>query len=90
MWASGHPNNVAERDALATVELLVAEGADPNLLDDRGRSALMIAAERGHPRIVAWLVAHGAKPDLRDKEGKTAADLASHPAVAEALRQPAN
>ena len=77
MWAAGHANIVPAKTGLATVELLVARGARLDVVDDRGRSALMIAAERGHAEIAAWLVAHGADPGLADKEGKTALDLAA-------------
>ena len=81
MWAAGHANIVPARTGLATVELLVTRGAELDVVDDRGRSALMIAAERGHAEIAAWLVAHGADAGLADKEGKTALDLAAAPAV---------
>ena len=88
MWAAGHANVVPVGDGLATVELLVSRGADLDRADDRGRTALMIAAERGHAEIAAWLVAHGADPDLKDREGKKAIDLAAGPAVVEALTLP--
>ena len=90
MWAAGHANIVPVADGLATVELLVGRGADLDRADDRGRTALMIAAERGHAEIVAWLVAHGADADLADREGKKAADLAASPAVVDALKRLAN
>jgi ankyrin repeat protein len=86
MWAAGHANIVTTEAGLATVALLVERGADLDRVDDRGRSALMIAAARGHAEIAAWLVRHGADPALADKEGKTAIDLAATPAVAQALK----
>jgi uncharacterized protein len=85
MWAAGHANDVPGADGLSTVKLLVERGARLDAVDDRGRTALMTAAERGHPLIVAWLVQEGADASLRDREGKTAADLAASPAVVEAL-----
>lgn len=85
MWAAGHANDAPEPDGLATVKLLVERGARLDEVDDRGRTALMIAAERGHPLIVEWLLQAGADATLADKEGKTAADLAASPAVTAAL-----
>lgn len=91
MWVAGYPNIVAAPDGLATAELLVARGASIHAVDDRGRSALMIAAERGHAKMVGWLMAHGADANLRDGQGKAAADLASDAAVRDALQaQPAD
>jgi ankyrin repeat protein len=88
MWAAGHTNDAPEADGLATVKLLVERGARLDDVDDRGRSALMTAAERGHPLIVAWLLEQGADPTLRDKQGKTATDLAANAAVSTALGAP--
>jgi ankyrin repeat protein len=79
MWASGHANDVPEDDGLRLVQLLLERGAHIDDVDDRGRSALMDAAELDHGAIAEWLVARGAKRDLRDKDGKTAADLALSP-----------
>ena len=81
MWASGHANDVPEEDGLRLVQLLLERGAHIDDVDDRGRSALMDAAELDHGAIAEWLVAHGAKRDLRDKDGKTAADLALSPTL---------
>lgn len=85
MWAAGHANDAPEAEGLATVELLLARGASVEPLDDRGRSALMIAAERGHALAVSALLAAGADPGLTDREGLTALDLAAGEAVREAL-----
>jgi uncharacterized protein len=91
MWAAGYPNIVAAPDGIATAELLAARGASIRAVDDRGRSALMIAAERGHAEMVRWLIAQGADASLRDGQGKTAADLATDAAVRNALQtQPAD
>jgi ankyrin repeat protein len=85
MWAAGHANIVPVQDGLATVKLLVKRGAELDRVDDRGRTALMIAAERGHAEIAAWLVENGADPTIEDRDGKTARDLAGSRAVAAAL-----
>lgn len=85
MWAAGHSNEVPEAEGLETVRALIANGAALDLRDDRGRTALMIAAERSHPQIVAHLIEAGADLSLSDKSGKTAMDLASNPKVRDAL-----
>ena len=79
MWASGHANDVPEEDGVRLVGLLLDRGARIDEVDDRGRSALMDAAELDHAAVVELLLARGARRDLRDKEGKTAADLAATP-----------
>ena len=86
MWAAGHSDGVRARaDGLETVELLLSKGAAIDLADNRGRTALMIAAERGHAEIVKLLLSAGVDESLRDKDGKTAFDLAGGEAVKLAL-----
>ena len=70
MWAAGHTNDTPAADGLATVELLLGAGAPVAPADNRGRTALMIAAERDHPEIVARLLAAGA--DRRDRGSRAA------------------
>ena len=85
MWAAGHSNEVPVGEGVETVALLLSRGAGVDLADDRGRTALMIAAERGHAEIVARLLAAGADFSALDKEGLSALDLASEPSVRRAL-----
>jgi len=85
MWAAGHTNDVPVTEGLATVRLLLEHDAGVNLVDDRGRTALMIAAERGHAEVVAALLAAGADATVRDAEGKTALDLASDDTISRML-----
>ena len=85
MWAAGHPDNAPDAEALATVKLLLARGAKIDLADDRGRTALMVAAGRGHGAIARVLLEAGADAGLRDKAGKSAADLAAGDEVKAAL-----
>ena len=81
MWAAGHTNDVPSKEAITTIDLLLARGADVDRLDDRGQSALMIAAERGHADVVARLIQAGADPLKENKEGKRALDLAANPKI---------
>jgi ankyrin repeat protein len=57
------------------VAYLLEAGAHIDDRDDRGRTALMIAAEGGHAEIADLLLKRGADPALKDKAGKRAADL---------------
>lgn len=81
MWAAGHGNDVPPPDGLAIVEYLLSNGADPNLSDNRGRSALHIAAERGHALIAARLIKAGAITDTKDNNGDTPSALAVDSAI---------
>ena len=75
MWASGPDEKVPEAQAIEVVSYLLDAGAHIDDRDDRGRTALMIAAEGGHAEIADLLLKRGADPSLKDKAGKRAADL---------------
>ena len=60
--------------AVATINLLIKRGADLDLIDNRGQSALMTAARQNHLTLYELLLAAGADPALKDKEGLTAND----------------
>ena len=75
MWASGPDEKAAEAEAIKVVSYLLDAGAHVDDRDDRGRTALMIAAEGGHAEVASLLLARGADPSLKDKAGKRAADL---------------
>lgn len=77
MWAAGHEDGAGSSDVSDVLTLLIKRGARLNDQDNRGRTALMIAASLGHETAVDVLLAHGADRSLRDKAGKTAADLAA-------------
>jgi ankyrin repeat protein len=87
MWAAGHDDGVGAGTAVEVLELLLERGADIDATDNRGRTALMMAAERGDAAVVASLAAHGADRARHDKSGKTACDLARIEAVRDALAQ---
>ena len=75
MWAAGPDEKVPEAQAIEVVTYLLDAGAHIDDRDNRGRTALMIAAEGGHAEIANLLLARDADPALRDKAGKRAADL---------------
>jgi len=85
MWAAGHEDGVGSAAAVEVAELLIARGAAVDAADNRGRTALMIAAERGDAVVAEALLTHGAGRALRDKTGRTARDLAGNDAVREML-----
>ena len=57
MWASGPDEKVPEAQAIQVVSYLLDAGAHIDDRDDRGRTALMIAAEGGHAEIANLLLA---------------------------------
>jgi ankyrin repeat protein len=63
------------------MNLLISRGARIDDRDNRGRTALMIAAELGHDEVVDALLGHGADAGLVDNEGKSASELASTDAL---------
>ena len=57
---------------------LALKGANVNVQDKRGRTALHIGIEKEFdPALLQWLVQHGASPDIPDREGVTARVKAS-------------
>jgi ankyrin repeat protein len=56
--------------------LLLENGAEPNVQDASGTTALMEAVSSGHNELIEALISHRADPALQDREGHTAADLA--------------
>jgi ankyrin repeat protein len=85
MWASGPDQNIPEAQAIEVVSYLLDAGAHIDDRDDRGRTALMVAAEGGHAEIANLLLVRGADPSLKDKAGKRAADLTVLSALREKL-----
>jgi ankyrin repeat protein len=88
MWASGPDEKVPEAQAAEVVSYLLEAGAHIDDRDDRGRTALMIAAEGGHADIADLLIARGADASLKDKAGKRAADITRLSSLRERLTRP--
>jgi ankyrin repeat protein len=76
---------VGDGAAGEVIELLLAAGAPIDAVDNRGRTALMIAAELGYGAIVDMLLARGADAAIADGSGKRAADLAANASVRDKL-----
>ena len=85
MWAAGYSAEAGVKDAVEVMTLLIDRGARLDDQDNRGRTALMIAAELNHAAAADLLLARGADKSLKDKQGKTAADLTSLTALREKL-----
>ena len=85
MWAAGYSSEAGIKDVVEVMTLLLDRGAQIDDQDNRGRTALMIAAELGHAAAVDLLLARGADKTLKDKQGKTAADLTSLTALRDKL-----
>ena len=54
------------------VKILLEKGADPNVTNAKGRTALMFAARYGYDSIVDDLLNAGAKPDITPPDGPKA------------------
>ena len=62
----------AFKDNEACLKILIAAGADVNILDIYGRLPLMFAVAKGHTQCVNELIKAGADVNIRDQEGRTA------------------
>lgn len=61
---------VKKGDVKATEQLLVG-GANPNVEDSYGLSALIWAARKGYAEVADTLLLHGADPNRKDRTGRT-------------------
>jgi ankyrin repeat protein len=63
----------ARQGSLEAVDALAAAGADPNLTDPDGATALVLAIINANYDVAARLLEHGADPNIADNEAKMAA-----------------
>jgi ankyrin repeat protein len=78
----------ASKGQLRVADFLLDHGADVNLADGQGKTALYHAAEAGNKAMVELLLGRGADVNARDGRGQTALHLAAangFQSVAEAL-----
>jgi ankyrin repeat protein len=66
----------ASRYQAAVVQILLENGADPYLIDDQGRNALILAAAFGSSEVVELLIQAGTNSSIRDNNGKVALEYA--------------
>jgi len=62
-------------DDINVLRFLLERGADPNIQDSDGNTALINAVQWEFYDYVELLLSHGASPTLRNKEGRTALDI---------------
>jgi ankyrin repeat protein len=77
--------NLKERTTLTALATAL-DRLNPDLRDSSGRTALMIAAEKGFKEIVEGLLQIKADTSLKDNTGKTALDLAKRNGHAEIIK----
>lgn len=68
------------KSSIEAINLLINAGADPNLQNVYGRSALMFVVDHywiWNPEVAQVLVSRGAQLDLRNRDGETALMLAT-------------
>lgn len=73
----------------APVRFYLRSGRNPNAVDSRNRTLLLLAATAGHADICRLLIESGADPTLRDADGNDALSAAirnRHAAAADVLR----
>ncbi len=75
-----------ESVALAMSESLLAAGADANVRQQSGWTALHSAAARGSIELIKLLIRHNADRDAKNDDGKTPYDLAIEKGHAEAAK----
>ena len=77
---AGNAHRFAPTGMLAAVRYLIEDvGADPNVRDSDGNTALHHAASRGDNEMIEYLVARGGDVRLVNRGGQTTVDMANGP-----------
>jgi hypothetical protein len=66
----------AKYGQLQVVMTLLEKGANPDIRNHEGQTALMLAAQKGDKRILQALIKSGARPDVKDLKGWSARSYA--------------
>lgn len=66
---------------IISLNVLLAEGAAIDTVDDAGNSPLILAAKIGNPRMIEIILAHKPEVNIRNNDGDTALMLASETGV---------
>ena len=70
-----------------TVQILLDAGADPDIQDKDGKTALYLATLYGKTKTVKALLDAGASLDIQDKDGKTALYWAGNEEITKLLQR---
>ncbi|VVC44969.1 Hypothetical protein CINCED_3A004403 [Cinara cedri] len=62
---------------LMIIYLLLQAGVDPNVVDDKMKSPMRLAAKSGHSYAVQYLLEFNGAPEIKDLQGMTALHLAA-------------
>lgn len=79
-------SSAAKKGDLATVETLIAEGADLDEADFRGNTPIYLAASKGHADVVEALAQAGADVDVDNSFGSTPLHVASRYGYVDVIR----
>ncbi len=84
---SNEPLYINDKDALVTASYegeydvvcsLVKNGANVNITNEHGETAIMVASESGYDAIIEYLLNYGANINAKDKDDDTALDIAKY------------
>ncbi len=78
--------DLARKGETKALLALIEDGLDPDTVDAKGSSLLMLASYYGHAEMTAALAAHGANPDLRNPRGLSPLDGAAFKGDLEVIR----
>ncbi|WP_417731528.1 ankyrin repeat domain-containing protein [Rosistilla oblonga] len=65
---------LSEQASVEILQLLIENGADLNVRDRRGMTALDLSASRRRNQVVAFLIEHGADPTIETRQDQTIVD----------------
>lgn len=75
------------KEDLVRVNVLLADGADVDAVDESGNTPLILAIKIGNPRMIKLILAHNPDVNKRNKDGQTAFMIADHNGLSEIADQ---